>query len=387
MKLIYVDDIRKWKYNTTSTNVVAVLGEALCAGASARNGDHQDQLSKLRKQSKSSVSFDIMPKTATYNQCYLVQAAKRYILRTSMERIKYGPCWSQALVQTDLHVEEVVACWWSLNKEFEFRSWHCGRQGETSRDWTGAPEGLEGGLRGLRPFKLASRGLRRLQGLERGFKGKGASMGGLKRSASCPAPPPPTKRSFKSSWYAFISFHSSVSLCFTFSPFHWPHGRAIASFWIVPILWVLMPLRLTHLRAPGWGESWFPHSVVLLRSLTEFVYCGFRILFRLFLVSPPYRSLERNVIPSVSCWHAGERSGVGRKRRFLLHSRFKNFRWLWTDQLMTDRAVFGLSSCSRLVVVYVLLLPCGSCLVCVGRMSSHGDSWTEKIFHPVFKSY
>ena len=66
---------------------------------------------KLRKQSRSSVSFDIMPKTATYNQCYLVQAAKRYILRTSMERIKYGPSWSQALVQTDLHVEEVVACW------------------------------------------------------------------------------------------------------------------------------------------------------------------------------------------------------------------------------------------------------------------------------------
>ena len=84
---------------------------------------------KLRKQSRSSVSFDIMPKTATYNQCYLVQAAKRYILRTSMERIKYGPSWSQALVQTDLHVEEVVAWWQSLNKEFEFTLWHCGRQG------------------------------------------------------------------------------------------------------------------------------------------------------------------------------------------------------------------------------------------------------------------
>jgi len=58
---------------------------------------------------------EVQPKTATYNQCYLV--AKRYILRTSMEIIKYGPSWSQALVQTDLHVEEVVAWWQSLNKE------------------------------------------------------------------------------------------------------------------------------------------------------------------------------------------------------------------------------------------------------------------------------
>ena len=65
--------------------------------------------------------------------------------------------------------------------------------------WTGAPEGLEGGLRGLRLFKVASRGLEKAsRGPEKGFKVKGASMGGLKRSASCPAPPPPTKRSFKS---------------------------------------------------------------------------------------------------------------------------------------------------------------------------------------------
>ena len=89
--------------------MVAVLGEILCAGAKQKMTTIRISFPKLRKQSRSSVSFDIMPKTATYNQCYLVQAAKRYILRTSMERIKYGPSWLQALVQTDLHVEEVVA--------------------------------------------------------------------------------------------------------------------------------------------------------------------------------------------------------------------------------------------------------------------------------------
>jgi hypothetical protein len=50
-----------------------------------------------------------MPKTATYNQCYLVQAAKRYILRTSMEIINMAHP-GRRLVQTDLHVEEVVVC-------------------------------------------------------------------------------------------------------------------------------------------------------------------------------------------------------------------------------------------------------------------------------------
>ena len=45
-----------------------------------------------RKMTTIRISFPklIMPKTATYNQCYLVQAAKKIILRTSMERIKGG---------------------------------------------------------------------------------------------------------------------------------------------------------------------------------------------------------------------------------------------------------------------------------------------------------
>ena len=46
-----------------------------------------------------------------------------------------------------------------------------------------------------------------------------------------------------------------------------------------------MPLRLTlcDLGAPGWGEPWFPLSVVLLRLLTEFVYGGFCVLFLVFV--------------------------------------------------------------------------------------------------------
>ena len=39
----------------------------------------------------------------------------------------------------------------------------------------------------------------------------------------------------------------------------------------------LLPVRLTlcDFGAPGWGEPWFPRSVVLVSFLTEFVYGGF----------------------------------------------------------------------------------------------------------------
>ena len=43
-----------------------------------------------------------------------------------------------------------------------------------------------------------------------------------------------------------------------------------------------MPVRLTlcHFGAPGWGEPWFPLSVVLLRLLTEFGMAVFVIVSR-----------------------------------------------------------------------------------------------------------
>ena len=61
------------------------------------------------------------------------------------------------------------------------------------------------------------------------------------------------------------------------SPFHLLHGIAIASFWIAPILWVLLPVRLTlsDFGAPGWGicthgnglaENACKESVVLLAA-------------------------------------------------------------------------------------------------------------------------
>ena len=111
MKLIYVGDVKEVKVYYVDERGSCSWGNTLRREPERRMTTIRISCPKLRKQSRSSVSFDIMPKTATYNQCYLVQAAKRYILRTSMERIKYGPSWSQALVQTDLHVEEVVA-WW-----------------------------------------------------------------------------------------------------------------------------------------------------------------------------------------------------------------------------------------------------------------------------------
>ena len=79
------------------------------------------------------------------------------------------------------------------------------------------------------------------------------------------------------------------------SPFHLLHGIAIASFWIAPILWDLLPVRLTlgDFRAPGWGEPWFPLSVALIPLLTEFMNGGFCVVLpALFcLVWPPFQSL------------------------------------------------------------------------------------------------
>ena len=68
------------------------------------------------------------------------------------------------------------------------------------------------------------------------------------------------------------SVSHSVSLCLV-SPFHLLHGIAIASFWSAPIPRVLLPVRLAlcDFGAPGWGEPWFPLSVVLVPLLTEFV--------------------------------------------------------------------------------------------------------------------
>ena len=50
-------------------------------------------------------------------------------------------------------------------------------------------------------------------------------------------------------------------------------------------------LALCDLGAPGWGEPWFPHSAVLLLSLTDLEYSMamfvFGCSFLLFL--PPYQ--------------------------------------------------------------------------------------------------
>ena len=75
------------------------------------------------------------------------------------------------------------------------------------------------------------------------------------------------------------SVSHSVLLSFV-SPFHWLHGIAIASFWIAPILWDLLPVRL-HCVISGLlagGEPWFPRSVVLLSLLTEFAMAAFVIV-------------------------------------------------------------------------------------------------------------
>ena len=50
-------------------------------------------------------------------------------------------------------------------------------------------------------------------------------------------------------------------------------------------------LALCDLGAPGWGEPWFPHSAVLLLSLTDLEYSMAMFVFgcSCLLFLPPYQ--------------------------------------------------------------------------------------------------
>ena len=72
MKLIYVGDVKEVKVYYVDERGSCSWGNTLRREPERRMTTIRISCPKLRKQSRSSVSFDIMPKTATYNQCYLV---------------------------------------------------------------------------------------------------------------------------------------------------------------------------------------------------------------------------------------------------------------------------------------------------------------------------
>ena len=62
-----------------------------------------------------------------------------------------------------------------------------------------------------------------------------------------------------------------------------------------------MPLWLTlcDLGVSGWGEPWFPHSVVLLRLLTSCVWRFFGFLFLVFV----FGSSAIPILRMIQCYH------------------------------------------------------------------------------------
>ena len=69
------------------TNVVAVLGEILCAGVCAKNDDHHDQLFETAQKIKKFSVLQHSAKNSNIQPMLLVQTGKRYIFRTRMEVI------------------------------------------------------------------------------------------------------------------------------------------------------------------------------------------------------------------------------------------------------------------------------------------------------------
>ena len=94
------------------------------------------------------------------------------------------------------------------------------------------------------------------------------------------------------------SVSHSLSLNFV-SPFHWLHGIAIVSFWTVPILWDLLPVRL-HCVISG---PRFPRSVVLLSLLREFAMAAFVIVDGFVWFCLTAISILRMIPGMIQCYH------------------------------------------------------------------------------------